>query len=175
MEIHEENAVISRIQAGNVRAFEQLVHKYQGPLFRFVANLVDGSIAEDLVQDIFVSAFAHIAGFDPQRASFRTWIYRIARNRVLNEKKKRRELLLEKMPERVDERTPSDDLLEKETFKRLDEAFARLPFRERVIFVMAELEGLSYKQIAQVENLALGTVKSRLSRAKERLRRVLDE
>ena len=175
MEVHEENAVIARIQAGDVQEFKHLVHKYQGPLFRFVANLMDGSIVEDLVQDIFVSAFSHLAKFDPKRASFRTWIYRIARNRVLNEKKKRREILFASTPEHIDERTPSDDLLSKEAFEQLDAAFGRLPFRFRVVFVMAEIEGLSYEEIAQVENLALGTVKSRLSRAKEKLRRALNK
>ena len=175
MEIQEENAVIARIQAGDVQKFEHLVKNYQEPLFRFVANLAGHSNVEDLVQDIFVSAFSHLDTFDPDRASFRTWIYRIARNRVLNEKKKRREILFADAPERATGRTPSDDLLEKEAFERLDEAFGRLPFRERVIFVMAEIEGLSYKQIARVENLALGTVKSRLFRAKERLRKAFDE
>lgn len=79
-----------------------------------------------------LSAFANLAAFDPKRASFGTWIYRTARNRVLNEKKKRKEILFAETPETVDERTPSDDLLVKEAFDRLDEAFGRLPFRERV-------------------------------------------
>lgn len=168
-----ENEIIARVQAGHVADFEHLVHRYQGPLFRIVGNLVDKSMVADLVQDIFLSAFAKIQNFDPRRGTFRAWICCIARNHALNARKKKREKLMDEMPDIAYERTPCEDLLAKEVFNLMNRALGELKFQDRVIFVLAELEGLSYAEIAQIENLALGTVKSRLSRTKKKLRGAL--
>ena len=170
-----ENEIIERVKAGATADFEGLVRRYQGPLFRIVANLVDRASVEDIVQDVFLTAFAEIGRFDPARGTFRTWLFRIARNRSLNARRKRRERCLDPAPTIADTRTPSQNLLAKEAFGRLDHALAELDFKERVIFVLAELEGLSYAEIAQIERLPLGTVKSRLSRARARLRQALTE
>jgi len=134
---------------------------------------VDSSMVEDLVQDVFLSTFAQIQNFDPRLGTFRTWIYRIARNRALNFRKKKREQLMVEEPLVVEQHTPSHDLLVKEAFSRLDQALNELKFQDRVIFVLAELEGLSYAEIAQIEKLALGTVKSKLARVKIKLRNAL--
>jgi len=173
MAAHSENEIIARVKAGYTSDFEYLVRCYQGSLFRIVGNLVDASMAEDLVQEIFLTAFARIHDFDPQRGPFRAWIYQIARNRALNARKKKRELLPAEEIVVKDERTPSHDLLVKEAYSRLDQALSELKFPDRVIFVLAELEGLSYAEIAHIEKLALGTVKSRLARIKIKLRNAL--
>lgn len=175
MEAHSENEIIARVQAGHAGDFEDLVHRYQGPLFRMVGNLVDKSMVEDLVQDIFLTVYARIGDFDPRRGTFRSWIYRIARNRALNARKKKREKLMDEMPDLADAHTPSpfQKLLSKEVFNRMDRALSGLKFQDRVIFILAELEGLPYAEIARIENMALGTVKSRLSRIKTKLRGAL--
>jgi RNA polymerase sigma-70 factor, ECF subfamily len=169
----QENEIIARVKAGHGKDFEHLVHRYQGALFRIVGNLVDATLVEDLVQDVFLAAYAQIERFDPRRGPFRAWLYRIARNRALNARKKKREQLLPETPVIVDDRTPACDLLVKEAFGRLDAALAGLKFQDRVIFVLAELEELSYAEIARVEGLALGTVKSRLARIRIKLRAAL--
>lgn len=173
MVILPENEIIARVKAGATGEFEHLVSRYQGPLFRIVGNLVDGSMVEDVVQDVFVTAFVQIWRYDPRRGSFRTWIYRIARNHALNARKKKREFLMDEDPVIVDGRTPSRDLIVKEAFDRLNRALEELSFKDRMIFVLAELEALPYAEIAQVEKLAIGTVKSRLFRVKKKLRKVL--
>ena len=173
MEANGENDIIARVQAGNTADFEYLVRRYQGSLFRIVGNLVDHCMVEDLVQDIFLIAFSKIGSFNPRRGSFRSWIYRIARNHALNARKKKREILMENTPELAVERTPCQELIVKEAFNRMDRALNELKYQDRVIFVLAELENLSYAEIAKVENLALGTVKSRLARIKTKLRGVL--
>lgn len=174
MGLNRENEIIERIKAGHAGDFEYLVRRYQKHLFCIVANLVHGVMVEDLVQDVFLAAFARIQSFDSRRGSFRTWLYRIARNRALNaRKKKREEPLSPEMPVMADERTPDGDLLVKEAFGRLDQALSELRFQDRMIFVLAELDGCSYAQIAQIEELALGTVKSRLARIKTKLREAL--
>ena len=173
MGLNRESEIIARVKAGYTHEFEYLVHRYQGHLFRIVGNLVRSAIVEDLVQDVFLTAFAQIQGFDPLRGSFRAWLYRIARNRALNARKKKRELLSPEDPVIPDQRTPAHDLLVKEAFSHLDRALDELRFQDRVIFVLAELDGLSYAEIAQIEKLALGTVKSRLARIKNKLRKTL--
>jgi RNA polymerase sigma-70 factor, ECF subfamily len=173
MEACSENEIVARVQAGHAEDFEYLVRRYQGPIFRIVANLVDNSMVEDLVQDIFLIVFEKIQSFDSRRGSFRTWIYRIARNRALNARKKKREQLLQEEFVIPDKRNPSKDLLVKEAFACMDRVLNELKFQDRVIFVLAELEGLSYAEIAHIEKLALGTVKSRLARIKAKLRGAL--
>jgi RNA polymerase sigma-70 factor (ECF subfamily) len=170
MEAHSEMEIIARVQAGHAGDFGELVRRYQGPLFRIVGNLVERSMVEDLVQDIFLTVYASIGDFDTRRGTFRSWIYRIARNHALNARKKKREKLMDEMPDLADARTPCQALLTKEVFACMDRALNGLKFRDRVIFVLAELEGLSYAEIAHIEKLALGTVKSRLSRIKNKLR-----
>ncbi len=170
MEALSENEIIARVQAGHAGEFGELVRRYQGSLFRIVGNLVDHCMVEDLVQDIFLTVYARIGDFDTRRGTFRSWIYRIARNQALNARKKKREKLLDEMPDLADGRTPCQALLAKEAFACMDRALDGLKFQDRVIFVLAELEGLSYAEIADIENLALGTVKSRLFRIKNKLR-----
>ena len=173
MQTDPENDIIARVKSGAADEFEHLVHRYQGALFRIVGNLVDGSRVEDVVQDVFLAAFVNLHRFDPRRGSFRTWIYRIARNHALNAKKKRRERLFDKDPVMADPHTPCQDLIVKQAFERLDRTLGELDVKDRLIFVLSELEGLSYAEIAQVEKLPLGTVKSRLSRVRDKLRRSL--
>lgn len=171
MHLRQENEIIAQVQAGQTDAFERLVRYYQGPLFRVVGNLVGRPHqVEDLVQDVFLSAFASIGRFDPGRGTFRAWLFTIARNRALSARSKKREMLLDEPPVIHDHRTAMDDVVTKEAFELLDRALQKLKFQDRVIFVLAEVEGLSYAEIARVENLRLGTVKSRLARIRARLR-----
>jgi len=127
-----------------------------------------------VVQDTFIAAFTHICSFDPERGSFCTWLYRIARNLALNARKKRRDQPLPEDLVIADERTPADDVQNNEIFRRLDQALEELRFQDRVVFVLTELEGLSYAEVARIEGLRIGTVKSRLARARARLRSLLE-
>lgn len=174
MDVQQENQLIARIQSGSTEDFERLVRIYQDPLFRIISNLVHPAHQlEDLVQDVFLAAFANIKQFDPNRGKFRTWLYAIARHRALNARLKRREGQLPAGLDLTDKRTPMDDLIVKEAFSQLDHALSLLKFRDRMIFVLAELEGLPYADIASVEKIPIGTVKSRLARVRIKLRRAL--
>lgn len=174
MDVKVENQIIASVQQGCIEEFEHLVRLYQGPLFRVVGNLVNPPHrCEDLVQDIFLAAYKNIGRFDPRKGSFRTWLYAIARNRTLNARRKHREDRLPDDAIIADGRTPMDDLVVKEAFQNLDSALNRMKIQDRVIFVLAELEGLAYAEIARIEKLPLGTVKSRLARARAKLRRAL--
>jgi RNA polymerase sigma-70 factor (ECF subfamily) len=175
MDPSQEKEIISQVQCGGTQAFESIVHHYQSAVFRILSNLVGGAMVEDLAQDVFLSAFAQIRRFDRQKGSFRSWLYAIARNRALNARRKKRETLLPEPPEMVQTRTPVDDLMVKEVFRHLDAVLTAMPFQDRSIFVWAELEGLSYTEIARIEDLPLGTVKSRLARIRAKLKQSLSK
>lgn len=174
MDGFEEAQIIRRVQAGGRDEFRHLVGRYKSGLFRIVGNLVDSAQVEDIVQEAFLAAYTHICRFDPERGSFCAWLYRIARNLALNARKKKREQPLPEDMVIADERTPDDEAQKNEIFRRLDQALEGLRFQDRVIFVLAELEGLPYAEIARIEGLRIGTVKSRLARTRSKLRSLLE-
>ena len=172
----DEAEVIRRVVAGDVDRFGLLVERYQPPVFRLIRNLVGNPhTSEDIAQDVFLTAFHRLPDFDPARGSFSTWLMTIARNKCLNALKKKRPAPAGDLPAGACWRTPSDDLAEKELFQRLDEALEALPLGQKTAFVMAELVGLSYEQIARVEGVEVGSIRSRVSRAKQRLRSLLGQ
>jgi RNA polymerase sigma-70 factor (ECF subfamily) len=171
--VNEDLEVIRRILSGDTEAFRLLVVRYQRPLFGFIRNLVPGPDGEDIAQDVFLAAFANLAFFDPARAGFSTWLFTIARNRCLAALKKRRPVLCGRLPERADNRSPEAEASAEEWFRRLDAALEQLPFEQRTTFVLAEMQGFAHEEIARIEGVSVGTVKSRLSRARDKLRSLL--
>jgi RNA polymerase sigma-70 factor, ECF subfamily len=168
--------IIHRIRSGDINAFEFLVKKYERKLFITVGNMLKNrQQVEDLVQDVFLSAFQHIAAFRPDKGHFSTWLFRIARNKCLNEIKRKRDLLMDSLPDSAGPEDPIALLIRKETGRLLDDALYRLKFRDRMIFVLAEFNQLSYAEIAVIENINIGTVKSRLARTREKLRQLLEK
>ena len=170
----EETEVIRRVVDGDLDSFRLLVKRYERPIARLIGNLVaDRHQGEDLLQDVFLTAFERLHRFDPQRAAFSTWLFAIARNKCINALKKKRPLPTAEMPAAVRGRTPYDDLAEKELFEQFDAALETLPPAQKIAFVLAEFVGLSCAEISQIEGVGPGTVRSRISRAKERLRSLL--
>jgi RNA polymerase sigma-70 factor (ECF subfamily) len=173
----EDETILARIRSGDQAAFAELIERHQEAVFRVVRNLMPRSAeCEDIAQDVFLAAYARVASFDPTRASFRTWLLAIARNGCLNALKKRRPLLtdfLRPASHPTDMRSPGEGLEQAELFRRLDEALEALPFEQRTCFVLAELEGLSLEEVGRIESIPIGTVKSRLGRAREKLRLAL--
>jgi RNA polymerase sigma-70 factor (ECF subfamily) len=173
----DDETILGRIRAGDRAAFANLVERYQEAVFRLVRNLLPQAECEDVAQEVFLAAFAHLASFDPARgASLRTWLLTIARNACLNAIKKRRPVLTDfSGPDAhpIDGRSPAEGLERAELFRRLDAALAGLPFEQRSAFVLAELEGMPLEEVGRVEGVPVGTVKSRLGRARERLRAAL--
>lgn len=162
---------VARILGGNVEAFRELVERHQAGILRFVRNAASRSAAhEDLAQDIFVAAFVGLPSFDATRGSFAGWLFAIARNRCINDGKRKGRLPLADPPALIAPTTPADDLAHADLCRRLDVALDALPEEQRTCFVLEEIVGLSPGQIAEVEGVAVGTIRSRLSRAKTRLR-----
>jgi RNA polymerase sigma-70 factor (ECF subfamily) len=111
--------------------------------------------------------------FDPARSRFSTWLFTIARNRCINAMKKKRPVCIDRLPEGEDPCHPAERAAERELLARLDTALETLPAGQRRAFILAEFEALPYEQIAQIEGIRIGTIRSRISRARRRLAEIL--
>jgi RNA polymerase sigma-70 factor (ECF subfamily) len=173
-DMDEDRDVIGRVLDGDVESFRLLVEHHEGQLYRLIRNLVpDAHDGEDIAQEVFLTAYRRLATYDSAQGAFSTWLLTIARNKCLSALKKRRPVLLHPLPETPMVRTPDAELTEAEWFRSLDKALDVLPFAQKTVFVLAEIQELSLEEIAQIEGVPLGTVKSRLGRAKEKLRSLL--
>jgi RNA polymerase sigma-70 factor (ECF subfamily) len=176
----DDGALVAEYLAGESRAFDALVDRYQGRLLNFVYRTVgDRERCEDLVQEAFVRVHRHMARFD-QSKKFSTWIYTIASNLGKNElrNRSRNPLVLfttmtqgweddERPLEFEDSSMRPDDMYRHRHLRSLvEQTVAQLPEHHRVVFVLRELEGRSYEEIADITHCNLGTVKSRLNRAR---------
>jgi RNA polymerase sigma-70 factor, ECF subfamily len=165
---------IQRVLAGDVESFRCLVERYQRPLLTMVRNLTPPTTDhEGVAQEVFLAAFRYLTSFDPVRSAFSTWLFTIARNRCRNELARRRPVVGTELPDVVDLRSPERAASEAELFRRLDAALDALPFEQRSAFVLAHLQGLSYEEVGRIEGVGMGTVKSRIARAREKLRSLL--
>lgn len=165
----EDGRLAERHLAGDAQAFGALVDRYQVRLLNFINRAIDDRArAEDLVQDVFVRVFRHLPRFDRTK-KFSTWIYTIASNLTKNElrSRSRNPLVLTPILEFEDTAARPDDVFRR---SHLAENVARcvrmLPEALRDVFVLRELEGKTYQDIAEITSCNLGTVKSRLSRAR---------
>jgi len=170
----EEITIIKRVINGDVDSFRILVERYQRPVMSMINNfLADRHLCEDIAQDVFFTAYRKLKTFDQAQSNFSTWLFTIARNKSINALKKRKIVSLGPLPQKADLRNPADQIGQKEFFDRLDQILANLPGRQKRAFVLAEFEELPYDQIAQIEGIKIGTVKSRINRAKKKLKSAL--
>ena len=160
---------------GNKQAFRFLVLRYQKPIFKMLGSLVyDEQMVEEMAQETFLRAYQSLAGFDPVRASFSTWLFTNARNLALNELEKRKvrlknaSLLLEN--DKSGEPSPEQELQSLQTMTSVRAAIRRLPQDFRLAVVLSCLDGHSISEIAEIAGCSEGTVKSRIFRGKELLR-----
>jgi RNA polymerase sigma-70 factor (ECF subfamily) len=164
---------------GDTAAFQILYERYRSPIFRFAYRLL-GSVeaAEDVAHDCFLGLIKEPGRFDPSRASLRTYLYAAARNQAAKRYQSfGRETALEELveePQSADRQGPMAQVLDGELAGEVERAIASLPPLQREALVLFEYENLSLAEIAAVVGADSGTVKSRLFRARERLRVRLD-
>jgi RNA polymerase sigma-70 factor (ECF subfamily) len=170
----EDRELVRRVLAGRTDDFRVLVERHQRSIFRFASGLLGNrEEAEDVTQEAFLAAFANLSGYDSSRAGFSTWLFTIARNRSINLLKQSRPIVLNE-PDSIVDGTSADPIVNQELSQQLDRALAALPVEQRSAFVLAEIEELPYDEIARIERTSLGTVKSRIHRAKQRLQSLLE-
>ncbi len=179
----DEKLLIKQAASGDQDAFAQLVEAYQKSVYnlclRMVSNPTD---AEDLAQEAFVKAWRGLQSYKFESA-FSTWLYRLTGNvciDFLRQQKRRSVISLtaseEDAPE-LDipdpEPLPEEQVLHREKQQAVADAMAKLQDSERLILTLRVVEELSYEQIAEAMDIKIGTVKSRIARARERLRKIL--
>ncbi|MFQ5903073.1 MAG: RNA polymerase sigma factor [Candidatus Binatia bacterium] len=165
--------LVQRSQGGDRLAFNQLVLKYRNRVMGVATRMLGDRVeAEDLAQDVFVKVYHGLQGFQGE-ALFSTWLYRVTANSCLNRRRRRkRESQVTQVvddPERVfsDRASNPHTLLERKELKVfLEKAIQALPQEQRMVLILRDIEGLSYEEIADSLGLELGTVRSRLHRAR---------
>jgi RNA polymerase sigma-70 factor, ECF subfamily len=180
----DDQTLIERCRNGDVAAFEPLVQKYRDRAWRLAFHVLrDREDAWDVTQEAFVRAWQALPSFRGQSA-FYTWLFRIVVNVAADRARQRaargRAFGTERVPEEDWERTivdpemsPEEAARRAEQRERITRALAALPEHHRTIIMLSDLEGLSYREIAEVLNVPMGTVMSRLHHARRRLRDVL--
>lgn len=184
---NDDSLLIERAKAGDVKAFDLLVRRYERQIFNFALKLTGNrEEASDVVQEAFVRVFRFMESFRSE-SSFSTWIYRVLVNAFLDMKKKRRiddkTLYLEEhrgpegqiLAKEIEDTgpTPEEAAIERERGEAVLEAILSLPDYQRAMILMFHSEGMSYEEIAEVTQLPLGTVKSRMNRARLALKEKL--
>lgn len=181
----DEDALIAAAQKGDARAFNQLVVHYQGLAYNVAYRILhDPDAAADATQDAFFSAFRAMGKF--RGGSFKSWLLRIVTNACYDQlrvKQRRPTSSLDDLPVEADhtfylEDTSElpDELVERQELNHLIQVgINQLPSEQRMVLVLSDVQGLSYQEIAEVLDISLGTVKSRLSRGRAKVRDYLLE
>ena len=184
---HEESALLSGLRRGDEAAYEILIQRYEKPVYNLVGRLVDDPAdAADAVQEVFLKVFRKVGSFR-EESSLKTWIYRIAVNEARNQRRwfgrhKKREVGLDPLPgESIGcgdwledpQRSPYEITLDHETRVLIEDALKEVGPSFRAALVLREIEGLSYDEISAILEISIGTVKSRIMRGREALRRSL--
>jgi RNA polymerase sigma-70 factor, ECF subfamily len=177
--VDPDRTFVTQAAAGSREAFDELVRRHRRSVYNLVRALTAGDgDAEDLVQDVFIRAFRAIEGFRGD-SSFRSWLYRIAVNVAHTHRSRRlsRETTFTIAPgDTASVDVPHVDDLEEAMLRRqaIDRALASLPEELRVLVVLRDVHGLKYDEIAKIVKSPRGTVESRLFRARQRLRPMLE-
>lgn len=180
--MNDDAQLIEATLRGNSAAFGQLVQKYQDRLFNTMVHVVGApEDARDVVQDAFVHAFVKLDTFH-QSSAFYTWLYRIAFNVAVTHRRRRRPTASVEHAREVTGEEPLDPgegpdgrLEQSERCRQVHDALDQLTEEHRAILVLREIDGCCYETIAEVLDLPIGTVRSRLHRARLQLKELLKE
>lgn len=186
-EVFGDNALVERYLDGEEQCFRELVRRYEGRIVNFIQRSIgDRERAQDLAQETFIRVYRHLKRFDTSK-KFSTWIYTIASNLAKNELRNRSRnplVLFQALTSRWDDdhrplqfedsSMRPDDLFRQRHLRGLVERAAeQLPAHHREVFILREIEGKTYEEIAEITDTQLGTVKSRLNRARNRFAEII--
>lgn len=178
----DDQIAIERVLSGDVRAFEILVKKYQKKIYYLAMRMTKNhDVADELAQESFVRAYMSLSGFQKGR-NFYTWIYRIAINQILNYLKHKSFTVsldspsgmtyLDHIPQSPDQ---LNRLVNQEQMEVFQEALDKIPANQKTVFMLKTYEEFSYDEISKIVGCSVGTVMSRLFRARAKLRRALKD
>ncbi|MFP6649351.1 MAG: sigma-70 family RNA polymerase sigma factor [Pirellulaceae bacterium] len=180
--MHEhENQLIQLVRDGDLSAWGELIQIHQDRLYNSIVRVVGHpDQARDVVQDAFIQAIENFSSFDG-KSQFFTWLYRIAFNRAMTMYRRQKdEVSLDVAREKVGDETmatsqdqPENRVLNSELVAEVHQALGQLTAEHRAVMVLREIEGCEYEQIAEILDISIGTVRSRLHRARAEMRRLL--
>lgn len=182
----EDQILVTAVLAGDSDSFNQLVERYQNRAYGLCFRMLgDSDAAADVAQDAFISAYRHLPSL---RGEFRPWLMRIVANAcrdVLRSNKRHPSVSLDTNPRDEDESpalqiadanpNPEEHLMRAELHRTISVALLQIPQDQRTVVILSDIEGMSYDEIAEVTGANIGTVKSRLNRARARLREIFTE
>lgn len=188
----DEAALIRELQAGSEEAYAWLIARYHQPIFSLLSRTVqDREAAADLTQEVFVKIFRGMSGFHGE-ASLRTWIYRIALREASNQRRwwtrhKKQEVPIEQELTETESgaplplkdmlvdpaESPYDNAVHAQNRARVEAALSKVPEPFRTTLILRELDGFIYEEVAEMQGVSVGTVKSRLVRGRACLRTIL--
>ena len=176
-----EETLIAQSRAGDLESFNALVKMYQNQVYGVALRMVrDAALAEDLTQDAFISAFRNLNQY--RGGSFKSWLMRIVRNATLDSLRRTQRRPTDSLDENMvafesqlvsDEPSPADVAENAELGDHIKDVMAELHPDQKMALVLIDIEGYSYEDAAQAMSVGVGTVKSRLSRARARMRETL--
>lgn len=180
---YDDQEIVQLILAGDTDAFNVLVDRYQSRAYNLCLRMLgDGDAAADVAQDAFISAYRHLPSL---RGDFRPWLMRIVANAcrdALRSQKRRSTISMDVSRDEDDgpglqiaddAAGPEDALLQRELQQTIVIALHSIPDDQREVIVLSDIEGRSYQEIADITGINIGTVKSRLNRARLRMRELL--
>lgn len=175
--MHDEYQLIAASQSGDLRSFETLIRAYQDRTVRHLYLLIGNyEDAQDVAQETFIRAFRSIRGFRSQ-SGFSTWLHRIAVNTAINwvRDNKRHRTTSEQMvlEHSEDKMRPDELLISRERARDIRNALLSLPIHYRETLILRHYEDLSYQEIADLQNIPVGTVRSRLAKGRHLLLQAL--
>ncbi len=180
----DDGFLLRQVLGGNRNAFRLLVVRYQRPLFRFLGGFgLEQAAAEELAQETFLRAYRSLADYDPDKASFSSWLFTIAKHLAMNEtaRSHRRAPHVDAAASEHELTVPGPQPLAPEVLEaeerrhRMQAALHRLPDLLRSALVLAYLRELSLEDVAEIERCSVAAVKSRIFRGKQLLRAALSE
>lgn len=187
----EESAIVAELKAGSEEAYAWLIAQFQQPVYNLVYRIIhDPADAADTTQDVFLKVFRGMKRFHGE-SSLKTWIYRIAIHEASNRKRwwfrhKRRETSMEGRPQELGDEgcwqerladpsaSPFERAAQREVQAQVEAELRQVPEPFRTTLVLRDIEELSYEEIAEIMEVAVGTVKSRLTRGREALKKRLE-
>ncbi len=186
----DDASLVARAQRGDMRAYDELVTRHRGRIYAMIRNMIHQEAdAWDVSQEVFIKAWHALPRFEA-KARFSTWIYRIAHNAVYDWARKRKIESAGELNDEIFERdridpaattapsmadSPDDSLSHGELREKIEQALAKVSPEHREAVILKDVQGLSYKEIAEVMGCSLGTVMSRLFYARQKLQALLKD
>lgn len=185
----DDSVLVSRAQQGDYKAFDALVTRHRGKVYAMIVNMVKNDAdAWDLAQDAFIKAWKSLGKFE-NRSQFSTWLFRISHNVVYDWMRKKRLRSEGEFDEQLHDMSgvdqsvdvapsrpsrPDEDLIHEELRGEIEAALAKLSDEQREVIILREVQGMDYKEIADIQQCTLGTVMSRLFYARKKLQTLIN-